>query len=116
MGLMGLYLIFMIIVLMLGLLSWLVSFSGLYDEESMCSFECGFISFQGSRMSFSLQFFLLAIIFLIFDVEIALILPLPATISEIGVWSSGVFISVFAFIILGGLYYEWGAGMLDWGI
>nr|AOR87166.1 NADH dehydrogenase subunit 3 [Asiomorpha coarctata] len=115
MALMTIYIFFVLVVLVLGVLAWYISFSDLCDEESLSSFECGFISFQGSRSSFSLQFFLLAIIFLIFDVEIALILPLPVVTGKTDIVSVGVFIGVFMFVILGGLYYEWWMGVLDWG-
>nr|WPS93682.1 NADH dehydrogenase subunit 3 [Nedyopus patrioticus patrioticus] len=108
------YMFFFVLVVILVSLALLLSFLTLEDEDKMSSFECGFISFQGSRLTFSLQFFLVAIIFLIFDVEIALILPLPLV--TLGSSSLVVMMVCFVFlvVVLGGLYYEWGAGVLDW--
>nr|WPS93695.1 NADH dehydrogenase subunit 3 [Nedyopus patrioticus unicolor] len=108
------YMFFFVLVAILVILALLLSFLTLEDEDKMSSFECGFISFQGSRLTFSLQFFLVAIIFLIFDVEIALILPLPLV--TLGSNSLVVMMVCFVFlvVVLGGLYYEWGAGVLDW--
>lgn len=84
----------------------MVSFGDIYDDGRMRAFECGFISFDGARLTFSLQFFLVAVVFLVFDVEIALILPLPVVLtSSSGALLSVIFI-VFVIVVLGGLYYE----------
>nr|WDY17714.1 NADH dehydrogenase subunit 3 [Polydesmus sp. GZCS-2019] len=109
------YLLFILVVVGLAVVGWVVSFGEMYDEGSMSAFECGFISFDGARLTFSLQFFLVAVVFLVFDVEIALILPLPVVlISSSGALLAMIF-SVFVIVVLGGLYYEWGSGVLDWG-
>ena len=69
-------------------------------------FECGFDSKRSSRIPFSLRFFMLAVIFLIFDVEVALLFPLPF-ISRIGVGvERGVILGGFLFILLWGLFHE----------
>nr|YP_009454604.1 NADH dehydrogenase subunit 3 [Caryanda elegans]AUG33626.1 NADH dehydrogenase subunit 3 [Caryanda elegans] len=84
------------------------------DREKSSPFECGFDPKSSARMPFSLRFFLIAVIFLIFDVEIALILPIVIIMktSNIIVWmTSSMF---FIIVLLGGLYYEWNQGALKW--
>jgi NADH:ubiquinone oxidoreductase subunit 3 (subunit A) len=113
-GVLVLYLIFISLRLVLALVAWRIVAFGEAREEKLSSFECGFVSFQGSRLTFSLQFFLIAIIFLIFDVEIALILPVPVVFEFVRYGVLTVIFFVFRFVVLGGLYYEWGCGVLDW--
>nr|UPX88375.1 NADH dehydrogenase subunit 3 [Leptogaster cylindrica] len=86
------------------------------DREKSSPFECGFDPKSSSRLPFSLRFFLIAIIFLIFDVEIALILPmiLILKISNLMFWSMTSII--FMIILLLGLYHEWNQGALNWTI
>lgn len=106
MGLFLVYFVFISLVTILVVLALFVKFKGFIEEERIRSFECGFIRFQGARLSFSLQFFLVAIIFLIFDVEIALILPLPVVVlTTLGSFIILV-VTIFVFVVLGGLYYE----------
>nr|ASY98562.1 NADH dehydrogenase subunit 3 [Metallyticus sp. JZ-2017] len=84
------------------------------DREKNSPFECGFDPFSTSRLPFSLQFFLIAVIFLIFDVEIALILPMTIISfnSNILTW---IYTSViFLMILTIGLYHEWVQGSLKW--
>nr|YP_009253522.1 NADH dehydrogenase subunit 3 [Cryptocercus kyebangensis]AKF02189.1 NADH dehydrogenase subunit 3 [Cryptocercus kyebangensis] len=84
------------------------------DREKASPFECGFDPSSSARMPFSLRFFLIAVIFLIFDVEIALILPMTIIMmmSEMKMWTT---ISImFLFILLMGLYHEWNQGSLEW--
>nr|YP_010895034.1 NADH dehydrogenase subunit 3 [Ceriana vespiformis]WJW73547.1 NADH dehydrogenase subunit 3 [Ceriana vespiformis] len=84
------------------------------DREKSSPFECGFDPMSSSRLPFSLKFFLITIIFLIFDVEIALILPMILILnySNLMIWSlTSIF---FILILLLGLYHEWNQGMLNW--
>nr|YP_010049516.1 NADH dehydrogenase subunit 3 [Mirocaris indica]QPL15851.1 NADH dehydrogenase subunit 3 [Mirocaris indica] len=84
------------------------------DREKNSPFECGFDPKGSARLPFSLRFFLIAVIFLIFDVEITLLLPLASIISlsNIKTWIlTGTF---FILILLLGLYHEWNQGALDW--
>nr|YP_010022116.1 NADH dehydrogenase subunit 3 [Allonychiurus kimi]QOL12118.1 NADH dehydrogenase subunit 3 [Allonychiurus kimi] len=84
------------------------------DREKLSPFECGFNPMYFSRSPFSMQFFLIAIIFLIFDVEITLILPIPI-IFFIKSYISWIFMSTFfIFILIVGLYHEWAQGALFW--
>nr|YP_010610614.1 NADH dehydrogenase subunit 3 [Thereuopoda clunifera]WAP91278.1 NADH dehydrogenase subunit 3 [Thereuopoda clunifera] len=84
------------------------------DREKSSPFECGFDPKNSARMPFSLRFFLIAIIFLIFDVEITLLLPLPIilTFSQ-SIWTF-ITSSIFIIILILGLYYEWIKGALEW--
>nr|ANZ03400.1 NADH dehydrogenase subunit 3 [Georissa bangueyensis] len=84
------------------------------DREKSSSYECGFDPMSSARLPFSLRFFLLAVIFLIFDVEIVLLFPLFwscfMSMSLVGVFG-GFF---FLIVLLGGLFHEWREGSLDW--
>nr|QFG40118.1 NADH dehydrogenase subunit 3 [Alpheus randalli] len=98
----------------LMILSSLLSKKTINDREKNSPFECGFDPKGSARMPFSLRFFLIAVIFLIFDVEITLLLPLVPIISLSNIKSwiiTGIF---FLLILLLGLYHEWAQGALDW--
>nr|YP_009479244.1 NADH dehydrogenase subunit 3 [Cryptocercus meridianus]AVN68210.1 NADH dehydrogenase subunit 3 [Cryptocercus meridianus]AVT43912.1 NADH dehydrogenase subunit 3 [Cryptocercus meridianus] len=84
------------------------------DREKASPFECGFDPMSSARMPFSLRFFLIAVIFLIFDVEIALILPMTIImmLSEMKSWM--IISTMFMIILLMGLYHEWNQGSLEW--
>nr|YP_009734770.1 NADH dehydrogenase subunit 3 [Gesonula punctifrons]QID03492.1 NADH dehydrogenase subunit 3 [Gesonula punctifrons] len=84
------------------------------DREKSSPFECGFDPKSSARMPFSLRFFLIAVIFLIFDVEIALILPIIIIFksSNLLTWTASTMF--FIIILLTGLIYEWNQGALQW--
>jgi len=86
----------------------------LIEQEKSSPFECGFNPLNSSRLPFSIRFFLIAIIFLVFDVEITLILPIIFTFSNsnLKIWILTALI--FIFILLIGLYHEWNQGSLNW--
>nr|UCU06773.1 NADH dehydrogenase subunit 3 [Xylota coquilletti] len=96
------------------MLATILSKKSYSDREKNSPFECGFDPMSSSRLPFSLKFFLITIIFLIFDVEIALILPmiLIYNYSNLMIWS--ITSIVFILILLLGLYHEWNQGMLNW--
>nr|WNH42339.1 NADH dehydrogenase subunit 3 [Neoperla juxtadidita] len=106
-------LIFAICVIVMSLAS-LLSKKSIIDREKSSPFECGFDPASSSRLPFSLRFFLIAVIFLIFDVEIALLLPLILILpySNLSIWF--LISSLFLVILLIGLYYEWNQGALQW--
>nr|AEK84221.1 NADH dehydrogenase subunit 3 [Alcithoe wilsonae] len=95
-------------------LGWTLSKRALSDREKNSPFECGFDPIKSARLPFSLRFFLLAIIFLIFDVEIVLLFPILSSMNSS--FSMSLMFSVFMFlvILIIGLFHEWNEGSLDW--
>nr|WHN64151.1 NADH dehydrogenase subunit 3 [Chalcopteryx rutilans] len=92
----------------------MMSKKSIMDREKISPFECGFDPFYVARIPFSLKFFLIAVIFLIFDVEIAIIMPtmMVMTTSSLQDWS--ITFTIFIVVLLVGLYYEWAQGALTW--
>nr|QXF68536.1 NADH dehydrogenase subunit 3 [Yersinia mexicana] len=84
------------------------------NREKNSPFECGFDPISSSRLPFSLRFFLIAIIFLIFDVEIALILPITIISNYCSLLTWTLTSILFILILLIGLYHEWNQGSLMW--
>nr|AJW76413.1 NADH dehydrogenase subunit 3 [Chorotypus fenestratus] len=84
------------------------------DREKSSPFECGFEPKTSARMPFSLRFFLIAVIFLIFDVEIALIMPFIMTLNTSNMIMWTLSLSSFTIILIMGTYYEWSQGSLQW--
>ena len=83
------------------------------DPEKLSAYECGFDAFDDSRMEFDVRFYLVAILFIIFDLEIAFLFPWAITLGEIGVfgfWSMMIFLAVLTV----GFIYEWKKGALEW--
>nr|YP_009437865.1 NADH dehydrogenase subunit 3 [Gastrolina thoracica]ATG33625.1 NADH dehydrogenase subunit 3 [Gastrolina thoracica] len=115
MQLMGflLLMISMIMMIMIFILN-LISKKTFYDREKSSPFECGFDSKTSARLPFSLHFFLITIIFLIFDVEITLLLPLIITMTSSNMMSYSLVLIIFIFILLIGLFHEWNQGALNW--
>ena len=83
------------------------------DPEKLSAYECGFEAFGDSRMEFDVRFYLVAILFIIFDLEIAFLFPWAISLGSIGAlgfWS----MMIFLFILTVGFIYEWKKGALDW--
>ena len=83
------------------------------DPEKLSAYECGFEAFGDSRMKFDIRFYLVAILFIIFDLEIAFLFPWAISLGNIGTlgfWS----MMIFLFILTVGFVYEWKKGALDW--
>ena len=83
------------------------------DPEKLSAYECGFEPFNDSRMEFDIRFYLVAILFIIFDLEIAFLFPWAITLGNIGLF--GFFsMMLFLFILTIGFIYDWKKGALDW--
>ena len=83
------------------------------DDEKMSAYECGFDAFDDSRMKFDVRFYLVSILFIIFDLEVAFLFPWAAsfgTLGWFGFWSMMVFLGVLTV----GFIYEWKKGALEW--
>ena len=83
------------------------------DSEKLSAYECGFEAFDDSRMEFDVRFYLVAILFIIFDLEIAFLFPWAISLGNLGslgFWS----MMFFLFILTVGFVYEWKKGALDW--
>nr|WNO18552.1 NADH dehydrogenase subunit 3 [Pectinodonta sp.] len=98
------------------LIGWLVSFKGEDSREKSSPFECGFDSVGSARVPFSLRFFLLAVVFLIFDVEVVLLFPFVSKVLCQSNTMMGMVSYSFLFILLVGVLHEWKEGSLDWVI
>nr|YP_009712037.1 NADH dehydrogenase subunit 3 [Hasora badra]QGG43663.1 NADH dehydrogenase subunit 3 [Hasora badra] len=96
------------------ILSLILSKKSFKDREKCSPFECGFDPKSSARNPFSLHFFLITVIFLIFDVEIALIFPMITSFNFVNfiIWSKTSFF--FLLMLLIGLYHEWNQNMLNW--
>nr|ALO77226.1 NADH deshydrogenase subunit 3 [Phycosecis limbata] len=106
--------IILMITSILMLLASTISKKTFSDREKNSPFECGFDPKSSSRMPFSLQFFLIAIIFLIFDVEITLFFPMILTLKLNLITNFNYLLIFLLVILLGGLYHEWKQGALNW--
>ena len=83
------------------------------DAEKLSPYECGFEAFEDSRMKFDVRYYLVAILFIIFDLEIAFLFPWAVVLDEIGTF--GFFaMMVFLAVLVIGFIYEWKKGALEW--
>ena len=83
------------------------------DSEKLSPYECGFEPFEDARMRFDVRYYLVAILFIIFDLEVAFLFPWAVSLGDIGVfgfWSMVVFLGVLTV----GFIYEWMKGALEW--
>ncbi len=83
------------------------------DPEKLSAYECGFEAFDDSRMEFDVRFYLVAILFIIFDLEIAFLFPWAISLGNIGLMGFSSMM-IFLFILTIGFIYEWKKGALDW--
>ncbi len=83
------------------------------DPEKLSAYECGFEAFDDSRMEFDVRFYLVAILFIIFDLEIAFLFPWAISLGDIGLLGFSSMM-IFLLILTVGFIYEWKKGALDW--
>nr|QNG56333.1 NADH dehydrogenase subunit 3 [Thesaurus zaitsevi]QNG56346.1 NADH dehydrogenase subunit 3 [Thesaurus zaitsevi] len=107
---------FIIIIINMALIMILnlISKKTFSDREKSSPFECGFDPKSSARLPFSLQFFLIAVIFLIFDVEITLLFPMIILMKMSNIMYMYMIFTFFIFILLMGIYHEWNQGALNW--
>jgi NADH-quinone oxidoreductase subunit A len=109
-------LIFLFVALGIGIAFIVVNFlcaPSKPDAEKLSAYECGFEPFGDSRMKFDVRFYLVSILFIIFDLEVAFLFPWAITLGQIGslgFWSMMLFIGTLTV----GFVYEWKKGALDW--
>nr|YP_007317331.1 NADH dehydrogenase subunit 3 [Procambarus fallax]AGA56108.1 NADH dehydrogenase subunit 3 [Procambarus fallax]ALM30848.1 NADH dehydrogenase subunit 3 [Procambarus fallax] len=104
----------LVVSMLVMMVASLLSKKVVVDREKSSPFECGFDPKGSARLPFSLRFFLVAVIFLIFDVEITLLMPLAYIISLTNIFTWLFAGLMFLLILLVGLYYEWLKGALEW--
>ena len=83
------------------------------DSEKLSPYECGFEAFEDSRMKFDVRYYLVAILFIIFDLEIAFLFPWAIVLDQIGLFGFAA-MAVFLGILVIGFIYEWKKGALEW--
>jgi NADH-quinone oxidoreductase subunit A len=108
--------VFIAVALVLGLALLIAPFLVAYkqpDPEKLSAYECGFNAFDDARMKFDVRFYLVAILFIIFDLEVTFLFPWAIVYGQLGVfgfWSMMVFLGVLTV----GFVYEWKKGALEW--
>ena len=83
------------------------------DSEKLSPYECGFEAFEDARMQFDVRYFLVAILFILFDLEIAFLVPWAVVLDKIGLLGFGA-MAIFLGILVIGFIYEWKKGALEW--
>ncbi|MEM7539978.1 MAG: NADH-quinone oxidoreductase subunit A [Pseudomonadota bacterium] len=113
-------LIFVGIGVAIGLASLAASFgigqilkTGKVDAEKVSPYECGFEAFEDARMKFDVRYYLVAILFIIFDLEIAFFFPWAVVLEDIGAYGFWAMM-IFLTILVVGFIYEWQKGALEW--
>ncbi|MCE2946976.1 MAG: NADH-quinone oxidoreductase subunit A [bacterium] len=102
--------------LVLPLVGWIASTAtgaNRPDAEKLSPYECGFEAFEDARMKFDVRYYLVAILFILFDLEIAFLFPWAIVLSDIGWFGLGAMF-VFLMILVVGFVYEWKKGALEW--
>nr|AOY39948.1 NADH dehydrogenase subunit 3 [Curculionidae sp. BMNH 1040049] len=102
------------LILLIFTLLNLISKKSLNDREKFSPFECGFDPKNSARLPFSIHFFMIAIIFVIFDVELTLILPFSIILKSSNFFMLTTIFSFFIFILILGTYHEINLGSLNW--
>ena len=109
-------LIFLGVATGIGLLLLALGFligSGSKDEDKLSPYECGFEAFDDSRMKFDVRYYLVAILFIIFDLEIAFLFPWAVSLDTVGGFGL-IAMALFLTILIVGFIYEWKKGALEW--
>lgn len=108
--------IFMLIGLLVGVIAPLIGYllsPHRPDPEKLSAYECGFESFSDARMPFDVRYYLVAILFIIFDLETAFLVPWAVVFRELG-WFGMAVMGIFLGLLTVGFIYEWKKGALEW--
>ena len=109
-------LIFLSVALVLGLLMLSIGFlfgKGTKSKAKLSPYECGFDPFEDARIPFDVRYYLVAILFIIFDLEIAFLFPWAVSLNKIGI--AGIIgMGIFLLVLVIGFIYEWNKGALEW--
>ena len=109
-------LIFLSVALVLGLLMLSIGFlfgKGTKSKAKLSPYECGFDPFEDARIPFDVRYYLVAILFIIFDLEIAFLFPWAVSLNEIGI-EGIISMGIFLLVLVIGFIYEWNKGALEW--
>ena len=109
-------LIFLSVALVLGLLMLSIGFlfgKGTKSKAKLSPYECGFDPFEDARIPFDVRYYLVAILFIIFDLEIAFLFPWAVSLNKIGV-AGIIAMGIFLLVLVIGFIYEWKKGALEW--
>ena len=102
-----------LLLMSLGLIIGRLSAKSRGDAQKLSPYECGFEAFEDSRMKCDVRYYLVAILFIVFDLEIAFLFPWAVVLDSIGVFGL-VAMGIFLFILVVGFIYEWKKGALEW--
>ncbi len=109
-------LVFLVIGILFGVIPMLAGFllgPRRPDDEKLSPYECGFEPFEDSRMKFDVRYYLVAILFIIFDLEIAFLFPWAVVLDEVGLFGFLAMMLFLAILVIG-FIYEWKKGALEW--
>ena len=109
-------LIFLSVALALGLLMLSLGFlfgKGTKSKAKLSPYECGFDPFEDARIPFDVRYYLVAILFIIFDLEIAFLFPWAVSLNKIGI-AGIIAMGIFLLVLVIGFIYEWSKGSLEW--
>ena len=109
-------LIFLSVALVLGLLMLSIGFlfgKGTKSKAKLSPYECGFDPFEDARIPFDVRYYLVAILFIIFDLEIAFLFPWAVSLNKIGI-AGVIAMAIFLLVLVIGFIYEWKKGALEW--
>jgi NADH-quinone oxidoreductase subunit A len=102
-----------LLLMSLGLIIGRLGAKSRNDKDKLSPYECGFEAFEDSRMKFDVRYYLVAILFIVFDLEIAFLFPWAVVLESIGTFGL-VAMGIFLFILVVGFIYEWKKGALEW--
>jgi NADH-quinone oxidoreductase subunit A len=102
-----------VVMLGLGAILGRLSTRSRHDQQKLSPYECGFEAYEDARMRFDVRYYLVAILFIVFDLEIAFLFPWAVALAKIGVFGL-LAMAIFLAILVVGFIYEWKKGALEW--